>query len=257
MPIKADDTNYQISCFDGSQHCVDLSARSCSFRKWQLSGIPCKHACSAIYNQKLDPVDFVHACYSVDAYKAVYAPAIKPMSHEGMWSESCIIPPLPPNFGRRAGRPTKARRRELDEPTMKHKKKGKRSEGGKLRRHQKTVSCRKLVVNLVTIQQNIQKGYLCKMTKSSEILDDNVQTLPVVNEPNEGREPKHPNILPPAQLDNEEDATPEGGITQEEIPPPVVAPQRYKTGPSMFQQLAMSNAHLTLQPRVQIRAPPQ
>ncbi|KAL0292838.1 UNVERIFIED_CONTAM: hypothetical protein Scaly_3152200 [Sesamum calycinum] len=69
-------------------------------------------------------------------------------------------------------------------------------------------------------------------------------------------EPQHPNILPPAQVDNEEDATPKGGITQEEIPPPVVAPQRYKTGPSMFQQLAMSNAHLTLQPRMQIRAPP-
>ncbi|KAL0302463.1 UNVERIFIED_CONTAM: hypothetical protein Scaly_3032300 [Sesamum calycinum] len=114
--------------------------------------------------------------------------------------------------------------------------------------------------------------------KGPQGLDDNVQTLPVVNEPNEGRmrkrkmthpsalrrsnrlqsgiEPQHPNILPPAQVDNEEDATPKGGITQEEIPPPVVAPQRYKTGPSMFQQLAMSNAHLTLQPRMQIRAPP-
>ncbi|KAL0458890.1 UNVERIFIED_CONTAM: hypothetical protein Slati_0516200 [Sesamum latifolium] len=216
MPIKADDTSYQISYFDGSQHCVDLSARSCSCRKWQLSGIPCKHACSAIYNQKLDPVDFVHACYSVDAYKVVYAPAIKPMSHEGMWSESCIILSLPPNFGRRAGKPTKARRREADEPTIKHKKKGKRTISGKLRRHQKTVSCR------------------------------------TCGEPGA----QHPNILPPAQVENEEDFTPEGGITQEQIPPPAMAPQIYKTGPSIFQQLAMSNAHLALQPRVQIRAPP-
>ncbi|KAL0362076.1 UNVERIFIED_CONTAM: Acetyl-CoA acetyltransferase, cytosolic 1 [Sesamum calycinum] len=125
-----------------------------------------------------------------------------------------------------------------------------------------------------TFMSDKQKGLM----QAFDELDDNVQTLPVVNEPNEGRmrkrkkdhptalrrsnrlqsgiEPQHPNILPPAQLDNEEDATPEGGITQEEIPPPVVAPQRYKTGPFMFQQLAMSNAYLTLQPRVQIRAPP-
>ncbi|KAK4407961.1 hypothetical protein Sango_0377100 [Sesamum angolense] len=44
MPIKADDFHYQISCFDGSQHCVDLGSKSCSCRKWQLSGIPWRPA---------------------------------------------------------------------------------------------------------------------------------------------------------------------------------------------------------------------
>ncbi|KAL0446305.1 UNVERIFIED_CONTAM: hypothetical protein Slati_1758400 [Sesamum latifolium] len=79
--------------------------------------------------------------YSVETYKKVYAPAIQPMSHEGMWSESCIIPPLPPNFGRGAGRFKKARRRESDEPTLKKKKKSKTPQLQKLIRNQKTVHC--------------------------------------------------------------------------------------------------------------------
>ncbi|KAL0370942.1 UNVERIFIED_CONTAM: hypothetical protein Sangu_0412300 [Sesamum angustifolium] len=142
MPIKADDLHYQVSCFDGSQHCFDLGAKSCSCRKWQLSGIPCKHACCAIYHQKQDPIDYVADCYSVDTYRKVYEPAIQPMSHEGLWSESLIIPPLPPNFGRGPGRPAKARRREADEPTMKNKKKSNKKQVLKLRRHQTTVHCR-------------------------------------------------------------------------------------------------------------------
>ncbi|KAL2237733.1 UNVERIFIED_CONTAM: hypothetical protein Sindi_0965000 [Sesamum indicum] len=72
---------------------------------------------------KLDPVDYVDECYSVETYKKVYAPAILPMSHETLWHETSIIPPLPPNFGRGPGRPKKARRRESDEPPAKKKKK--------------------------------------------------------------------------------------------------------------------------------------
>ncbi|KAK4411440.1 hypothetical protein Sango_0217000 [Sesamum angolense] len=89
-----------------------------------------------------DPKDYVADCYSVDTYRRVYKLAILPMSHEGMWSESCIIPPIPPNFGRRAGRPAKARRRESDEPTLKNKQKSKRKQVQKIKRHQTTVHCR-------------------------------------------------------------------------------------------------------------------
>ncbi|KAL0380774.1 UNVERIFIED_CONTAM: hypothetical protein Sangu_0141700 [Sesamum angustifolium] len=129
-------------CHCGRPAVIYLGSKSCSCRKWQLSGIPCKHACCAIYHQKQDPKDYVADCYSVDTYRRVYKPAILPMSHEGMWSESCIIPPIPPNFGRRAGRPAKARRRESDEPTLKNKKKSKRKQVQKIKRHQTTVHCR-------------------------------------------------------------------------------------------------------------------
>ncbi|KAL0454314.1 UNVERIFIED_CONTAM: hypothetical protein Slati_0770600 [Sesamum latifolium] len=137
--IKVDDIHYQVSCFDGSQHSVDLRARSCSCRKFQLSGIPCKHACCAIFYQKQDPVDYVDKCYSVETFKSVYQPSILPMTHESLWVESFIIPPLSPNFGRGPGRPSKARRREAEEPRNKKKKKKRGLQ--KLKRIQKTVHC--------------------------------------------------------------------------------------------------------------------
>ncbi|KAL2249690.1 UNVERIFIED_CONTAM: hypothetical protein Sindi_2442700 [Sesamum indicum] len=122
IPIKADNFHYQISCFDGGQYAVDLSNHTCSCRKWELSGIPCKHAISAILNQKDDPEDYIDDCYS--------------------WNETCFIPPLPPRFGRRSGRPSSARRRDADEP-MPKKKKGKKGNGMKLKRQQTTVKCSK------------------------------------------------------------------------------------------------------------------
>ncbi|KAL0355126.1 UNVERIFIED_CONTAM: hypothetical protein Sradi_3959500 [Sesamum radiatum] len=178
MPIKADDQHYQVSCFDGSQHCVDLGGKSCSCRKWQLSGIPCKHACCAIYHQRQDPVDYVAECYSVETYKNVYAPAILPMSHEGLWSESYTIPPLPSNFGRGAGRPAKSRRRESDEPTLKNKKK--RKQILKIRRHQTTIHCR-ICGEEDTIQPSVLKEchfkreVQLKQTVSSHMVQESSQ----------------------------------------------------------------------------------
>ncbi|KAL2241644.1 UNVERIFIED_CONTAM: hypothetical protein Sindi_0805600, partial [Sesamum indicum] len=59
-------------------------------------------------------------------------------------------------------------------------------------------------------------------------------------------------ILPPLppEEDPMDEPTVDPCITQ------VVAAPVYKKGPSMYQQLQQSNQHLTLQPRVQIRAPP-
>ncbi|KAK4403506.1 hypothetical protein Sango_0719200 [Sesamum angolense] len=190
MPIKADDLHYQVSCFDGSQHCVDLGAKSCSCRKWQLSGIPCKHACCAIYHQKQDPIDYVADCYSVDTYRKVYEPAIQPMSHEGLWSESLIIPPLPPNF---------------------------RGPGH--------------VENLATIQPNAQKG-----KEKQEVLWIREQAKKQL------RARVH-NILTFSHLctlklsQHLKHASHNKTVSQ----PPAVPV--YKAGPSMYEQLSMSNKH--------------
>ncbi|GER47358.1 arginine/serine-rich zinc knuckle-containing protein 33 [Striga asiatica] len=53
-----------------------------------------------------------------------------------------FVPPLPPNFGRGAGRPLKARRRDQEEPKKKgNKRRGKQSM--KMKRKQPTVRCKK------------------------------------------------------------------------------------------------------------------
>ncbi|KAG8368016.1 hypothetical protein BUALT_Bualt15G0001400 [Buddleja alternifolia] len=150
VPIKSDDMHYQVRCLDddGEQFTVDLEKMICGCRRWELSGIPCKHACSAIQCQGLRILDFVDKCYTVDTYKKVYAPPIMPINGRNEWKKSDFTPPLPPNDGRSSGRPCTARRMEVDEVQPKQKK---RSRGKpklvnnpfKLKRQQKTCICSK------------------------------------------------------------------------------------------------------------------
>ncbi|KAK4409404.1 hypothetical protein Sango_0013400 [Sesamum angolense] len=84
-------------------------------RSWDSTGIPCNHAMSAISAQVLDHDDFVHKCYHVDTFCKVYAPAIMPLDGLEMWKKSGYIPFVPSSFGRKRGRPTRARRLEPDE----------------------------------------------------------------------------------------------------------------------------------------------
>ncbi|KAL0378791.1 UNVERIFIED_CONTAM: hypothetical protein Sradi_3184600 [Sesamum radiatum] len=300
IPIKADDIHYQVSCFDGSQHSVDLRARSCSCRKFQLSGIPCKHACCAIFYQKQDPVDFVDKCYSVETFKSVYQLSILPMTHELLWAESFIIPPLPPNFGRGPGRPSKARRREADEP--RNKKKKKRVPGVQKReptedaadnQHNRKVQVFTLknhygfFINLNLSKQQTKRKAETRPQEPGACSSDPTQgdivsgsnanhgvenpTIqppeygsnaihgpenPTVLPPEAGSNANHPTILPPVYEDiHKEDVFEDAVITQEwhDVTPdnPI-----YRPGPSMYDQLTISNQQLSLQPRVQIRAPP-
>ncbi|KAG8389016.1 hypothetical protein BUALT_Bualt02G0185500 [Buddleja alternifolia] len=83
--------------------------------KWDLTGIPCHHAMSAICHLKLDPEDFAHVAYTVDNYLKVYKHLILPVNGPRLWAKTGFIPPMPPNFGRFVGKPATARRLEPDE----------------------------------------------------------------------------------------------------------------------------------------------
>ncbi|KAL8523599.1 hypothetical protein ACS0TY_013543 [Phlomoides rotata] len=58
IPIKCDHFNYQVRVHDGTQVCVDLDEHTCSCRMWELSGIPCKHACSSIIHTRANIEDY-------------------------------------------------------------------------------------------------------------------------------------------------------------------------------------------------------
>ncbi|KAL8489053.1 hypothetical protein ACS0TY_025094 [Phlomoides rotata] len=75
----------------------------------------------------------------MEIYRKVYRPTLMPITGQSEWVETLYIPPLPPNFGRSVGRPTKARRIEPGEINNNKKK------GGVMRmqRQQKTIKCRK------------------------------------------------------------------------------------------------------------------
>ncbi|GER45778.1 gag-pol polyprotein [Striga asiatica] len=55
-------------------------------------------------------------------YKKVYGGAIFGTNSASQWTQTLFIPPFPPNFGRGAGRPSKARKRGPEEPKKKKSK---------------------------------------------------------------------------------------------------------------------------------------
>ncbi|CAL2240110.1 unnamed protein product [Prunus armeniaca] len=58
---------------------VDLRARTCSCRRWDLCGIPCGHAISAIFQRDESPIDYVDDCYKPATYMKSYEPMIHPI----------------------------------------------------------------------------------------------------------------------------------------------------------------------------------
>ncbi|XP_021761743.1 uncharacterized protein LOC110726568 [Chenopodium quinoa] len=59
---------------------VTLGNMTCGCGKWQGLGIPCKHGLRVIYNQRLEPRDFVSPFYKGAAYKLTYEDHIHPMA---------------------------------------------------------------------------------------------------------------------------------------------------------------------------------
>ncbi|XP_054816868.1 uncharacterized protein LOC129316468 [Prosopis cineraria] len=59
---------------------VDLAARTCSCLAWQMSGIPCVHACAAIKLLHGNVYNFVDECYKFTAQEKIYATSVKPIA---------------------------------------------------------------------------------------------------------------------------------------------------------------------------------
>ena len=84
---------------------VDTNDRTCSCRMWELSGIPCCHAISAIYYLKDYPYNYVAGCYKIDRCKAAYGHYLQPLNGEKLWPKDTCEPMLPPPHRRMPGRP--------------------------------------------------------------------------------------------------------------------------------------------------------
>jgi hypothetical protein len=114
-----------LSCFAGDgifeveqeimQYVVDLRRRTCGCRKWEVTGIPCEHAHSAITFHGHKPEDYVDPCYSIEMYKKAYAPIIYPMPSEEQWVKTAHDVLDLPRSRLMSGGPRKARVRGPDE----------------------------------------------------------------------------------------------------------------------------------------------
>ena len=69
---------YEVG-YKGKRYVVSLEEMSCGCRMWDLTGIPCPHAISAIVEAEKNPLDFVDACYSKEKYMKAYNPIIYPV----------------------------------------------------------------------------------------------------------------------------------------------------------------------------------
>ncbi|KAG8499394.1 hypothetical protein CXB51_005973 [Gossypium anomalum] len=98
------------------QYTVDLSQRICSCRSWQISGIPCSHACAAMYHLRLQPDEYLHEYYHIDTYKKAYSFPMQPINGLHDCEKTGIQPVLPPIERKMPGRPKKNRRMAKDEP---------------------------------------------------------------------------------------------------------------------------------------------
>ncbi|XP_060170850.1 uncharacterized protein LOC132601804 [Lycium barbarum] len=118
IPRKSNEWNYEIIGANiNNKRVVDLLNKICNCRKWDLTGIPCKHAIAAIWAKKDEINSYVHDCYKVETYRRVYDFAILPMNGQDMWPKSNNIALLPPKLVRTStkGRKQTKRRKEPDE----------------------------------------------------------------------------------------------------------------------------------------------
>ncbi|XP_049371014.1 uncharacterized protein LOC125835950 [Solanum verrucosum] len=118
IPRKSNEWNYElIGASITDIWAVDLLNRKCSCRKWNLTGLPCKHAISAIWAKNDEISSYIDDCYKVETYRRIYEFVILPMNGQSMWSQHENIPPLPPRVVRQStkGRKQKKRRKESDE----------------------------------------------------------------------------------------------------------------------------------------------
>ncbi|XP_022850584.1 uncharacterized protein LOC111372463 [Olea europaea var. sylvestris] len=96
-------------------HAMDLRARTCTCRGWQLSGIACSHVIASVVSRGLNVSEFVDDIYKKDAYMRTYTPSISPITGPDAWPTPGLNPLTPPVYTKRPGRPKKNRRKELNE----------------------------------------------------------------------------------------------------------------------------------------------
>nr|GEZ44932.1 hypothetical protein [Tanacetum cinerariifolium] len=125
---------YQDQCV------VNLNQKTCLCKKWEISGIPCKHAIAAIHDMAdngMDagtPEEWVHESYKLQTWINFYAHKINPINEKDMWSKfECPTTLLPPKKAPQIRRPPKNRKKSKGEIAM--------VKGQKLKRKGTTVTC--------------------------------------------------------------------------------------------------------------------
>ena len=97
VPKRADDGLWQVASGERTYE-INLQKRTCSCRKWDLSGLPCNHAVSAIYRSGKYTEDYVSEFYKKPFLLKAYKPVFYPMPHQHGWTKTNTEDIMPPAF---------------------------------------------------------------------------------------------------------------------------------------------------------------
>ncbi|GJR81981.1 RNA-directed DNA polymerase, eukaryota [Tanacetum coccineum] len=107
-----------------NQVVVNLANRSCTCRKWEVSGIPCKHAVACIFNMNDNgmqvglPKEWVRQSMRLQTWKTVYSFKINLIPGREFWEKSQVPSRLiPPYIPPQVGKPGKKRKKSAGEVT--------------------------------------------------------------------------------------------------------------------------------------------
>ncbi|XP_010468529.1 PREDICTED: uncharacterized protein LOC104748617 [Camelina sativa] len=119
--ISSTGGEYEIAEF-GIGYAVSLNRRECACRKWDLTGIPYRHAVCAIRELNLEVEDYIAYYYLSEKWKRTYRRGLWPVNGVKFWEDYGKPRIVAPPYKRPAGRPNgKARIKGLNESPCKKK----------------------------------------------------------------------------------------------------------------------------------------
>ncbi|XVF70914.1 hypothetical protein PTKIN_Ptkin11bG0200400 [Pterospermum kingtungense] len=97
------------------KYTVNLNKKIYSCRGWQIFGIPCAHACYAIWHDRGDLDKFLLPWFSPEMFMKAYEFSLQPINGSHEWKKCGLKPLLPPIPRKTPRRPKRNRSKFKDE----------------------------------------------------------------------------------------------------------------------------------------------
>jgi len=62
-----------------------LTERTCSCKSWELTGLSYSHVIAGMREERLNPMNFMHDCYSIKYFKITYSHTLRPINWDDVW----------------------------------------------------------------------------------------------------------------------------------------------------------------------------
>ncbi|XP_048608087.1 uncharacterized protein LOC125584152 [Brassica napus] len=126
-------------------HSVHMTRRTCTCRKWDMTGIPCRHALRVIMHMKWKSDDYVSDWYLTSKWRATYENSISPVTGMRFWRKTDETRIQPPTRPESKGRKKKQKRIKGKNESPKKKRKVQCGEESpkklKASRERRTMTC--------------------------------------------------------------------------------------------------------------------